>query len=199
MCWLWRPGPTPLNPSLHNHAEVSLWETEHPVASHPHVCADGVNLCPLPQCLYRVFVLEPADQSLTHVSELTLRSDSFKNALPVRTLDGRHVKRNHATQHIAPNCFVCQGYCCLHRAGAHRPWPAMPPDDELRRVGLSGAAVPESVWVGLESSAVSLKLHRGDSLCFRRNDAVWWANFTEMDWAISSNKNVFIFPLHWFL
>lgn len=57
-----------------------------------------------------------------------------KNALAARTPNDRHVKMNHAMQHMAPTVLFA-GLLLLAQSDARCWWPAMALDDELRHAG----------------------------------------------------------------
>lgn len=130
---------------------------------------------------------------LSEESELTLRNESLIKAwLWGRWMPGMSkwiMPRN--TWH---QLFCLSGYCCwhkvMHSAGDPR-WHRMISWD----VQAFWSCGPSA-----SSSAVSLQLHRSDSLCFLWNDAVWWGCFTEMDWArFFFDNNGFFFHVSGFL
>lgn len=57
-----------------------------------------------------------------------------QNALAGKTLDARHVKMNHAMQHMAPTVLFAR-LLLLAQSDAHCPWPAVALDGELRYAG----------------------------------------------------------------
>lgn len=94
----------------------------------------GVNL-PFATSVYLGFCSALADHRWP---QRGVRADSQKwvtyKGLAVRTLDARHVKMNHAMQHMAPTVLLV-GLLLLAQSDALCRWPAMAPDDKLRHSG----------------------------------------------------------------
>lgn len=162
----------------------------HPAVNHPYICPVSVNL-PFATSVYVGFCSALADHGLSEESELTLRNESLIKAwLWGRWMPGM-------SKWIMPcntwhQLFCLSGYCCWHKVmhSARDPrWHRMISWD----IQAFWSSSPST-----SSSAVSLELHHGDSLCFLWNYAVWWGCFTEMDWALFFFDNNVFFPCQWF-
>lgn len=67
-------------------------------------------------------------------SRVWLSEMTHLKCLAVRTLDTRHVRMNHAMQHMAPTVLFAR-LLLLAQSDACCLWPAMAPDDEARHAG----------------------------------------------------------------
>lgn len=103
----------------------------NPAVNHPYICLSKSSICH--QCLCRLLFSTGRPWPQRGV-----RADSQKwvtyKGLAVRTLDARHVKMNHAMQHMAPTVLLV-GLLLLAQSDALCPWPTMAPDDKLRHSG----------------------------------------------------------------